>query len=541
MGREVNIDSIMALDKRIEEIKAELTRLKRSRNSLLNVARIPPEILGRIFHLSVMPEPGDGYFPKLQKGSYNFILVYHHWYRVARNTPELWSFWGNKLEDWKWRYLLSGPSAPVDLVLDQFYHGDESLDEILRDVLRDRAARDTVRKVHIASPYVYHSAATAVISLLTPEDEGIRHSSIESIALSSVDASDFFSRHHFPNLRDLYLFKVFSISCWDHLKSHTVALVSLTLIFDGLTPPSVIPTTSQVLSLLASNPNIRSLVLQRLETSDNGGNSFTSPVPLRHLERLLITGDFHHIFPILHRLELPERVNDVELEFRGCKFGEAHEIIGPYIRDYLRRDPRFEDRLGVFTSSDLDFFSLRACTIGVEHHDLEGMPSQNPPHVTFRVVIPGTPWEDLERLCVNTLALLPRESIVYFKADLLVTSIEDIIAKMPNIEHLHLVNVTMRPGFLLSDRNRPDSQQKLLPSLRRLCLEGTDGESGDWRPLVTYLTCQTSGDQAILLSVFGEGVHICVDVLSQIYKLVEGIRYVPDRKEECPTYRCPLR
>ena len=149
MGCEINIGLIMALDKQIEEKTAELTRLKRSRNSLLNVARIPPEILGHIFHLNVIPEAGDGYFAGLQKDSHNFLFVCHHWFQVARNTPELWSFWGNNLGDWERRYPLSGVSTPVDLVLGEFYDGDESLAEILRDVLRDRAARDVIRKVHI--------------------------------------------------------------------------------------------------------------------------------------------------------------------------------------------------------------------------------------------------------------------------------------------------------------------------------------------------------------------------------------------------------
>jgi len=152
MGCEINIDSLMALDKRIKEVMAELARLKRSRNSILNVARIPPEILGHIFRLHIMPESSGSRPLKVRKGSYGILLVCHHWFRVARKTPELWSFWGNDLEKWKRMYLFSGVSAPVDLVLDEFHWRDRPFDENLRDVLRDRAARDAIRKVHIASP-----------------------------------------------------------------------------------------------------------------------------------------------------------------------------------------------------------------------------------------------------------------------------------------------------------------------------------------------------------------------------------------------------
>jgi len=537
MGREVNIDSILALDERIKEITAELVRLKHTRNSLLNVARIPPEILGHIFHLNVIPEAGEGHFPELRKGSYNFLLICHHWFQVARNTPELWTFWGNNLEDWRRRYLFSGPSTPVDLVLNGFLRGTGPFDEVLRDVLRDRAARGVIRKVHIKCPGEDHLTATAVISSLTPEDERIRHSHTESITLSGVDASNFLARHHFPKLRDLYLFRNFKISCWDHLISHTMALVNLSLTSNDVTPPFAIPTTSQILSLLASNPNIRTLVLHWLVISDDSENGSTSPVPLFHLEELSLVGRFHHIFPILHRLELPERIHNARLELYHCTLEEAYETVRPYIRDYLRRDPRFNDRLGVFTSTTADSFLLRACTVGIPIWD--GTPPHNPPYVMFRVTVPGAPWEDMEELFIDTLALLPRESVVFLEVNLLAGATEEMITEMPNIKYLNLVNTIVWPEFLLPYENGPGPRRKLLPSLQWLGLEDVKAEDDDWSPLVTYLAHQTSGDQAVSIKISGEGLHICADVLDQIYELVSGIYYIPDPDVECPSNECP--
>jgi len=539
MGREVNIDSIPALDRRIKEITAELIRLKRSRNSLLKIAQLPPEILGRIFHLNAVPKFSGGHFPKLPRGSYNFLLVCHHWFQVARNTPELWSFWGNNLEDWKRRYPLSGASSPVDLVLDGTRYQVGSLDEALRDVLRDRAARDVVRKVHIMSYYTDSSTATAIISLLTPEDEGIRHSSIESISLIGVDVSNFFARHHFPKLRDLYLFNSLKVSSWDHLKPHTMALVNLTINFGGIIPPSVIPTTSQVLSLLASNPNIRSLMLEWPTVSDDGRNDSTCPVPLCHLERLTLMGNLHYVFPILHQLELPERLDNTVLHFDNCKLAEVYEIIGPYIRDYLQRDPRFKDRLGVFSSSNTNWFSLHACTISVEHHDPGVMPPRNPPHVRLEVDLPGgLSLKEQEGLFIDTLALAPQESVVRLQANLMVAEIEHVLVKMPNIEYLHLANITVRSRFLLPCSGVTIPYQKLLPSLRRLYLEDVRAEDEDWDPLITYLIHQTSGNQAVSLGVSGKGVHMCSDVLDKIYELVEELVYCPDPDKECPSNQC---
>jgi len=116
MDRELNLDFIRALEEQIEEEEHEraIIQLKRSRNSLLNVSTLlPPEILGIIFLWNATPM-GD--FGGLSKGSYNFLLVCHHWFEVASRTPELWGFWGNSVEDWTHRHTRCR-TAPLDLVL----------------------------------------------------------------------------------------------------------------------------------------------------------------------------------------------------------------------------------------------------------------------------------------------------------------------------------------------------------------------------------------------------------------------------------------
>ena len=45
-GCEINIESIKALERRVKEGSGDIIRLKRARNSLLNIfTRVPPEIL----------------------------------------------------------------------------------------------------------------------------------------------------------------------------------------------------------------------------------------------------------------------------------------------------------------------------------------------------------------------------------------------------------------------------------------------------------------------------------------------------------------
>ena len=157
MSNEINIKSILDLDKQIMDQETSIIKLKRTRNSLLNVSRIPAEILGEIFCWNTVSRGA------LEKRSHNFLLVCHYWFEVASSTPELWSFWGNNLEDWK-KHNLRYPTAPLDISS--------------RNALQDRASRDTIRCIHFVS--TDSRLLDSILSQLRADCDGIRPSSVES-------------------------------------------------------------------------------------------------------------------------------------------------------------------------------------------------------------------------------------------------------------------------------------------------------------------------------------------------------------------------
>ena len=534
MGHKININSIQALDKRIEEVAAELVRLKRSRNSLLTVVRVPPEILGHIFGFNITTEVGDPKFAGIQKDSYNFLLVCHHWFEVARRLPELWSFWGNSFEDWKRQLPRSDGTAPLDLVLDGAECQVGPVDEALLDTLKDYTARNAIRKVHLRSDDI--QLLTTIVSSLTPE-WCFRDSNIESIALNGVDVTALLAHQCYPKLRNLSLSGRFWIweSDWHFVDQNITGLVNLSLSSNA---HNSVPSVSQILSLLTSNPNIRTLVLESLKVKDDLRHNSNKPrMQLRHLEKLSLTGDFDCVFPILRQLELPERVDHTRLEFFGCASYEIQKNIMPYIRDYFRRDSRFKDRLGIVISHTNNSITLRASVIGVGYHGPDSLPQHGPPYLSVSAIQQNFTLDDFsEELCVNILALLPRENIVYFETNLSLRPTMEAIVAMPNLEALYLIGMLVEDGFLLPDPNGPDTHTKLVPHLRRLYLQDATAAYCDWSPLFSYATHQTSGDHPFSLFLFGEYMHICFGLAQRIEGLVE--EFVYDCDARCPFREC---
>ncbi|KAF9785005.1 hypothetical protein BJ322DRAFT_802462 [Thelephora terrestris] len=345
---EINIVSIRALEAQIKEHEMAIVRLKRARNSFLNVSRLPPEILGNIFRWNVTREFD---FERLEEGSHDFLLVCHHWFEVASRTPELWSFWGDNLQDWQKQHLRH-PMAPLDLV----FNGSSlrcvpTLNDSLKNALQDRAARDTIRRIHLTAND--SELLDSIISLLAScESDGIRSSGVQSIILrdhseyTSVDVSDFFAHHRFPELRCLQLDN-FTTSSWDFLTSRTSVLTTLVLI----TQLAPIVTSPQILSILRSNPSLQKITLYECSVPEDGGDK--SPrVPLTHLRELALAGPPQDVFTLLHQLDYPINLDEFFLKLTHSMVEDISTIIGPFLRDHLRRRGRSQRGLELSLSSE---------------------------------------------------------------------------------------------------------------------------------------------------------------------------------------------
>jgi len=525
MDCETNIDSIRALEEQIREHERAVIKLKRARNSLLNVSKFPPEVLGNVFRWNVTRE-GD--FGGLDKGSHNFLAVCHHWFEVASRTPELWGFWGNTTKDWARSYSRSGTS-PLDLVLHAGrYYRNDGLNDDLRDALKDRATQDTIRRVHLKTEG--STLMDDIIAGLTPKGEELRFNSMESLILwsldrtSPVDVSDFFARYRFPKLQRLELTDCM-LSSWDHLPSGTSTLTTLRL---DLADRSPTLTTSQLLFILSSNPTLQRIALLRRAIPTDGGDQSSSQVQLRHLKELCLGGNLQHVLKVLNQVDHPRNLDSLALTLEGCDVVDVSQTIGPYLRDHLQRRDRSQDGLNLLVSSANTHVAFRA-------GDARGIDFSAPSRaetntfVSINVALSGARRGSvLERVALDLITYVPQEEVVHFRIHKL-DALVDAHTQFPNLRALSFDDIYLPTAF---PKPKPNGEGRISPSLEHIFLENMVVDEGNWSPLVNFLAHRVSSGNRLDTLVIVRSTPIPPKATKSIRGMVRELR-IEDEERGC--------
>ena len=536
MSGEAKVESILALEQQIREHEKAVINLKRARNALLNISTLPPEVLGNIFQCNVTLQ-GD--FDGLEDGSHNFLFVCHHWHEVALRTPGVWSFWGNTPEDWA-RWHRHSRTAPLDLVLGPHYAGDDSnndggggcgpFDVVLQETLQDRAARDAIRRIHLWNEDA--SLLSSIISSLTTICEGVRSNSVESIILvdrSEVPSgiSDFFTCYRFPKLQHLNLYCC-RIASWDLLASRTATLTTLILSFDDL-----IPTTSQVLSILASNPTLQKVSLSGYAIPDDGGGEFPLRVPLHHLKQLELAGCLQRVLGLLCHLDHPRKMDRLEITLFDCAVTDIPQTIGPYLQDHFRHRGRSCDGLGLrVTQSE--------CHIALYAGDMHGTGSPGLMTYLNRFlsldIQLGQMSDDLlEKGVLDLITHTPRDDIVRFDSLCRLATVDDISVQFPNLRTLRLENGAI-PLPTIFPEPRVGGDEEVLHYLQHIEFLRSPG-GDDWGPLMAFLARRASTEERFGSLAITHS-HVCPEVKERIGRMVQVFRHLGSNGR-CPFGTCP--
>ena len=227
-------------------------------------------------------------------------------------------------------------------------------------------------------------------------------------------------------------------------------------------------------------------------------------------------------------------MDGITLAVFHCTVEDVLGTLGPYMQDYIQRDGRFRDGLGIYPTSSINSVSIDVGTISGA-----GWPIRAVTFAKFVALLENELSLAAEsKLCIDFIAHIPREHVVYLGGDVGMGTVRGIVAGMPKIQELHLTGALLVDGFLQPDLDGPLANNKLLPSLRRLRLEDTVLNEDEWSPIIPYLTHQASGCHRISLTIGGEPQHICKDVLETITDLVEELVLELTLDDGCPFDYC---
>ena len=421
----------------------------------------------------------------------------------------------------------------MDLVLngDQRSTSKVSFGGPLQDAVQERARQDAIRSLHLWSER--DLVQVKVLDALTPANGEVNYAGMESISLRLVDASKFLAHCRFPNLSCLWLSVGTHISNWDHIASHTMSLMTLEITVD-IDDVTAIPTTLQLLSILALNPRLQDVTLTRLRAFPE--DSVISPIPalMQHLKKLTIEGDFSLVLKIVEGLDYPRRMDELTLIVCKSRAEDVLTILAPLARDHIEREGRRRVRLGLSVKCYSGCLSIQASSI-----DNTGGEAQRFTFATFTVHQRMDVLDDDSlQMCANFIAQVSMYDIVHFGGDLSMEVVKQVVPTMPRIQELHLVCARLEKGFLLLDPEATVVRKKLLPSLQHLYLEDILPDETSWQPLLSFLAHQTADGQRISVAISAPGEHICNDVIREIGAFVKELVIGLDLDDECPFKSC---
>lgn len=150
------------------------------------------------------------------------------------------------------------------------------------------------------------------------------------------------------------------------MKSQTTILTTLDL--GDWSTTRALP---QLPSILLSNPLLQELVVCGVSPDVVNGDRSVPRIPLRHSKKLYLSSDFRYASPLLNQLELPGKMDGLDLSLRECPPPNLSQTLGPYLEGRVRCRSGFPDGgLGLLITC----YSSVSCICTGDKHKLGDSP-----------------------------------------------------------------------------------------------------------------------------------------------------------------------
>ncbi|KAG6885434.1 hypothetical protein C0993_001751 [Termitomyces sp. T159_Od127] len=295
-------------------LNSSIVALKKYHNSLNNTARLPDELLARIFTWNLSMQRKDGEVPWIRVAA-----VCTSWRRVALNCPQLWSFIRHRRTSWITEVLLprSG-DVPLHINVTLFRRVTwEGLRKALEEMHR-------IRELAFTDKYVAPVRIDKLLSGLTDPAPILESFRVDTGSRQNIHRlPDNLFGGFAPKLRKLKL-----KSCIMPTSSPLLSGITILVLEDLDTCLSF----SKLVTLLRGTPNVETLKLKRACKFTLRSGKIVRPSPkvtveLSHLRRLVMRETVIGCGIFLSHICHASRLARLEIEPHECDANEA-QVLG---------------------------------------------------------------------------------------------------------------------------------------------------------------------------------------------------------------------
>jgi hypothetical protein len=243
------------IEEEIKALEVAIRARKGHHNTLSITARLPPEILAKIFKCVVIIDPLPVYSSIRRSGWINVTYVCAYWRRVALECPSLWTNITLMHYRWAEEMLLRSKMAPLTVVTDVSRHKSRHL-ELVRAAL---ARIGQIRELTITGDGYEPKSLDKILAGLVDPAPILEILSVSYASINQGDGTRILPRCLFsgeaPCLRKLSLHNC--PLAWDAPILRALTSFRLSAIQVGEARPSM----SQIMAGLSGMPNLQTLEL----------------------------------------------------------------------------------------------------------------------------------------------------------------------------------------------------------------------------------------------------------------------------------------
>ena len=204
-------------------------------------------------------------------------------------------------------------------------------------------------------------------------------------------------------------------------------------------------------------------------------------------------------------------MDDLSLILDDCSVVEISQIIGPYLRCYLRDRGRSQHGLRLLLSFDDGDIVLQAGDVHGTSPLLQQM------DIFLEIKANG----DLgERAILDLMAHVPGEEIVHFETFSDQVTMGDVYPLFPNLKALSFDCAPLQTIFPEPDLGR---DKETFLSLQQLSLRGLVVDRGDWSPLITFLARRVSSGNRLDTLEISDSSRMTPEVMKAVRGMVREL------------------